>query len=84
MSPETTPRKSPNHIPDGTVFYVRRGGEFRAYDADTLKKKLAEITSGSWTTKGTFTDPTIIDGRVYVGSDGKVTVLGLDPALGPA
>jgi hypothetical protein len=55
-----------------------------AYDADTLEKKLAEIASGSWTTKGTFTDPTIIDRRVYVGSDGKVTVLGLNPALGPA
>jgi hypothetical protein len=55
-----------------------------AYDADTLKNQLAEIVCGCWTTKGTFTDPTVIDGRVFVGSDGKVTVLGLDPALGPA
>lgn len=54
-----------------------------AYDADTLQMKLVEIPCGSWTTKGTFTDPTVVDGRVFVGSDGKVTVLGLDPALGP-
>ncbi len=55
-----------------------------AYDADTLKQELAQVTAGSWTTKGTFTDPTVIDGRVFVGSDGQVTVLGLNPALGPA
>jgi len=55
-----------------------------AYDADTLKNQLVEIICGSWTTKGTFTDPTVIDGRVFVGSDGQVTVLGIDPALGPA
>ncbi|HEY6344995.1 MAG TPA: hypothetical protein VIY49_26150 [Bryobacteraceae bacterium] len=36
-----------------------------------------------WVTKGTFTDPTVADGRVFVGSDGLVTILGLDPALGP-
>lgn len=55
-----------------------------AYDADTLTQQLVEVPAGSWTTKGTFTDPTVIDGRVFVGSDGQVTVLGLNPALGPA
>jgi len=65
-----------------------------AFDADTLKKDLAQVVCGSWTssgtlggkpwvTKGTFTDPTVADGRVFVGSDGLVTILGLDPALGP-
>ncbi len=53
------------------------------YDADTLQTQLVASPCGSWTTKGTFTDPTVVDGRVFVGSDGKVTVLGLDPALGP-
>ena len=55
-----------------------------AYDADTLTQHLAEVQAGSWTTKGTFTDPTVIDGRVFVGSDGQVTVFGVNPALGPA
>jgi hypothetical protein len=55
-----------------------------AYSADTLTQQLVEVPAGSWTTKGTFTDPTVIDGRVFVGSDGQVMVLGLNPALGPA
>ena len=54
-----------------------------AFDVQNLQNKLVELPAGSWSDEGNFTDPTVVDGKVFVGSENQVAVFGLDAALGP-
>jgi hypothetical protein len=49
----------------------------RAYDAENLNNKLFDSPCGSWPMQGSFLVPTVVDGKVFVGSDGQVQMFGL-------
>ena len=68
-------------VPGATVE-VQVGGVLRGsgradYDATNLTVKLFDQPAGPWNSGGAFIEPTVIQGRVYVGSDRLLTVLGL-------
>jgi len=82
----TTPVVSSNGLAarTGVVWAVaRRDGNGRlhlhAYDAGNLGNKLIELDCGAWANSngGAFIEPTVVNGKVYVGSDDGVTVFGL-------
>jgi hypothetical protein len=82
----TTPVVSSDGKKAGTavVWAVsRRDGNgrlhLRAYDAANLSHKLVDQDCGPWANPdgGAFLEPTVANGKVYVGCDDKVTVFGL-------
>jgi cytosine/adenosine deaminase-related metal-dependent hydrolase len=60
---------------------VARGNPLRlvAFDATDLTNKLVDIEAGAWNNAGggPFIEPTVVNGKVYVASDGVLTVFGL-------
>ncbi len=59
--------------PEGTV-----GLRLRAYNAEDLTKPaLISIAIGSWTGRGAFLAPIVVNGKVYVGSDHRLSVYGI-------
>ena len=60
------------HMPDEKV-------RLTAYPADNLTRRLVDSSAGPWfnTYGGFFVVPTVIDGRVYVGTANSVTGFGL-------
>ncbi len=76
-----TPTVSSNQQLPGTgvVWTLARANPLRlqAYDATNLTVKLFDQPAGPWNSGGAFIEPTVIQGRVYVGSDRLLTVLGL-------
>jgi len=90
QSPDPFPREggvTPNVSSDqqkpgaGVVWAITRSNPLRlqAFDAEDLTNKLFDHTAGPWNNPngGAFIEPTVIQGKVYVGSDGKLTVFGL-------
>ena len=79
------PAVSSNGSTVGTaiVWLVARSNPLRlfAYDATNLVTKVFEGDAGAWPNAhgGAFMVPTVANGKVYVGSDGQVTVFGLLP-----
>jgi hypothetical protein len=82
----TTPVVSSNQQLAGTGVVwavVRRdkGGRLhlRAYDVNNLGNKLLDLDCGAWANAdgGAFIEPTVVNGKVYVGSDDRVTVFGI-------
>jgi hypothetical protein len=65
----------------GVVWALARSNplRLRAYDATNLTAKLFEGNAGPWNNPdgGAFIEPTVVNGKVYVGSDGQLTVFGL-------
>jgi outer membrane protein assembly factor BamB len=65
----------------GVVWAITRSDPLRlqAFDATDLTHKLFDAACGPWhnTHGGPFIEPTTIQGKVYVPSDGQVTVFGL-------
>jgi hypothetical protein len=65
----------------GVVWAITRSDPLRlqAFDARDLTHKLLDAACGPWhnTHGGSFIEPTTIQGKVYVPSDGQVTVFGL-------
>jgi hypothetical protein len=51
----------------------------QAFDATNLTHQLLDIACGPWNNPndGAFIEPTTIQGKVYVPSDGQLTVFGL-------
>ncbi|HEV2392759.1 MAG TPA: hypothetical protein VG146_10400 [Verrucomicrobiae bacterium] len=78
-----TPNVSSNHQNAGTgvVWAITRSNPLRlqAFDATNLTHQLLDMNCGPWNNPngGAFTEPTAIQGKVYVPSDGKLTVFGL-------
>jgi hypothetical protein len=78
-----TPNVSSNHQNAGTavVWAITRSNPLRlqAFDATNLTNQLLEVDCGPWNNPngGPFIEPTTIQGKVYVPSDGELTVLGL-------
>jgi hypothetical protein len=79
----TTPNVSSNHeaAGSGVVWAIVRGNPLRlqAFDATDLTRMLFDAPCGPWSNAhgGPFIEPTTIQGRVYVPSDGQLTVFGL-------
>jgi hypothetical protein len=50
-----------------------------AFDATNLTSQLLDVPAGPWNNPhgGPFLEPTVINGKVYVGSDGLLTVFGI-------
>ena len=50
-----------------------------AFDATDLTNKLVDIKAGPWNNAagGAFIEPTVVNGKVYVTSDGQLSVFGL-------
>jgi hypothetical protein len=65
----------------GVVWAITRSNPLRlqAFDATDLTNKLFESACGPWhnANGGPFIEPTTIHGKVYVPSDGQITVFGL-------
>ncbi len=78
-----TPTISSNQQAAGTgvVWVIVRSNPLRlqAYDATNLTVKLFDGEAGPWTNPhgGAFIEPTVIQGKVYVGSDQQLSVFGL-------
>jgi len=81
-----TPVVSSNGLQAGTAIVwaiARRDGHgklhLQAYDASDVSWKLVDLECGAWANAngGAFIEPTVVNGRVYVGSDDRVTVFGL-------
>jgi len=78
-----TPNVSSNGGNPGTgvVWTITRSDPLRlqAFDATNLTNKLFDSPCGPWHNPngGPFIEPTTIQGRVYVPSDGQITVFGL-------
>jgi hypothetical protein len=78
-----TPNVSSNGQTPGTgvVWAITRSDPLRlqAFDATDLTHKLFDSACGPWHNPdgGPFIEPTTIHGRVYVPSDGQITVFGL-------
>lgn len=81
----TTPVVSSNQNKEGIVWALLRFNPYApqvillAFDATDLTQELIAIPAGPWNNpKGTaFIEPTVINGRVYVASDGELRVFGL-------
>ena len=78
-----TPTVSSNGSGPGTgVVWVTRvsGGNsinLLAFDADDVTHKLLDVPAGPFNHGPKFTVPTVADGRVFVGTDGKLAVFSL-------
>jgi hypothetical protein len=78
-----TPNVSSNQQTAGTgvVWAITRSNplRLRAFDAANLTKQLFDQPAGAWNNPdgGAFIEPTVIQGKVYAGSDGQLTVFGL-------
>jgi hypothetical protein len=78
--PVVTSHGSKRHT--GVVWVVTRpdatGLHLRAYNAEDLTKPhLFDAVIGTWSGSGAFLAPMVVNGKVYVGSDHKLTVYGL-------
>ena len=79
----TTPVVSSNQQIAGTgvVWALLRSNPLvlTAFDATDLTRKLIAIPAGPWNNPngGAFVEPTVINGKVYVPSDGELNVFGL-------
>lgn len=51
--------------------------KLRAYAAENLSNRLFDGPCGTWPMQGSFLVPTVVDGKVFVGSDGQVYMFGL-------
>jgi hypothetical protein len=64
----------------GVVWAIRRINPLRlqAFDATNLTSQLLDVQAGAWNSMygGAFLEPTVINGKIYVGSDGLLTVFG--------
>jgi hypothetical protein len=54
------------------------------FDVENLKNQVCYLPCGSWSNKGTFIEPTVADGGVFVATENQVAVFGLNAALSPA
>jgi hypothetical protein len=78
-----TPNLSSNQQNAGTavVWAITRSNPLRlqAFDATNLTQQLLDVHCGPWNNPngGPFIEPTTIQGKVYVPSDGQLTVFGL-------
>jgi hypothetical protein len=79
-----TPNVSSNQQSGGTaiVWAITRSNplHLQAFEATNLPHKLFDLDCGPWNNidhGGPFIEPTTIRGRVYVPSDGQLTVFGL-------
>jgi hypothetical protein len=79
-----TPNVSSNHQNAGTgvVWAITRSNplHLQAFDATNLPHQLFDAACGPWTNianGGPFIEPTAVQGKVYVPSDGELTVFGL-------
>lgn len=78
-----TPNVSSNGQATGTgvVWGITRENplHLHAYDAANVATQLLDVTCGPWNNPdgGPFIEPTVIQGKVYVASDGQLTVFGL-------
>ena len=78
----TTPVVSSNRKKPGTgvVWAINRTNPLRlqAYDATDLTNLLYDADAGPWNNPdgGAFIEPTVANGKVYVASDGRLTVFG--------
>jgi hypothetical protein len=65
----------------GIVWMLARQNPLRllAFDATDLTRQLLDIGAGPWNNAGggPFLEPTTVNGKVYVASDGQLSVLGL-------
>lgn len=63
------------------VWAIERTNPVRlhAYNAADLTHHLVDLPAGAWNNPngGAFLEPTVINGKVYVGSDGALTVFGI-------
>jgi hypothetical protein len=84
---ETFASGTPTVTSDGTspgtaiVWMIARQNPLRllAFDATDLTNKLVDIEAGPWNNAGggPFIEPTTVNGKVYVASDGVLSVFGL-------
>jgi len=78
-----TPNVSSNQqtVGTGVVWAITRSNplHLRAFDAINVAKQLFDAPCGPWNNGhgGPFIEPTVIQGKVYVPSDGQLTVFGL-------
>jgi hypothetical protein len=78
-----TPTVSSNGTTAGTgiVWLIARENPLRlvAFDPTDLTNKLCDLQAGPWNNGGggPFIEPTVINGKVYVASDGQLSVFGL-------
>lgn len=79
----TTPNVSSNLQAPATavVWAITRSNPLRlqAFDAENLTNQLLDLDCGPWNNQngGAFIEPTVVNGKVYVGSDGQLSVFGL-------
>lgn len=74
--PGGQPVVSANGSSNGIVWVIdRKAAALHAYDASDLSKSF--YTSGSLGTATKWSTPTVINGKVYVGTDSKLYVFGL-------
>ena len=65
----------------GVLWAIARSNPLRlqAFDATDLTHKLVDLDAGPWTNPngGAFLETTVIQGKVYVASDGLLSVFGV-------
>jgi hypothetical protein len=83
--PAGTPTVSSNGSADGTgvvwVTQVAGGNTIKllAFDADDVTHKVYDAPAGPYNGGPKFTVPTVVDGRVFVGTDQQLAVFALHP-----